>query len=436
VARPGQGGFVKNLLVMMSGTGAAQLISFAFSPALSRLYGTTEFGLFGCFLAVTGIIGAGVTLQYSQAIILPAKSETAARLFVASCCSAAAITGVLSLLSFLFPAFWPALLKSPELGRWLWLVPIAAFAQGLNQTLTAWCVRGKAFKRTATALVLKNSSKGCAQVAAGLAGSGGGGLIGGGIVADIVASVALWRWVVRLDGRMLRQALRPGLVASAAAEYKDFPFYSAPQNVLNAVSEGAPVLLLTYYYGIAVGGLFSFATRALAVPMTFLVTSLRQVLFQKLSEMNHHGADLAHFFTKCTAGLFAIIVIPALAGFSFAPRIFAFVFGSQWETAGEYARWLLIWLVPAFCSLPANLLIRIFRLQRTLLFYDLSLLIARMAVLVLWGRRLVPAEPTIAAFSIVGALFETWLVWCGWRALRLRRIQSSKSPAAGLAKQL
>jgi O-antigen/teichoic acid export membrane protein len=417
-------GFFRNVLVVMSGTGLAQVLSFLFSPVLSRLYGPVDFGCYGSFLSVSAALGAVVTLQYSEALMLPGSDDDAAKLFAASCLSAVFITAAFTALCALSPGFWLGLMKTPELKGWLLLIPLAALVAGLNQTLTSWCARRKAFKRTAGVLVVRSIAAGCGQTAAGIARCGGGGLIGANLAADILATITLGRWVLLGDHGLLRKALRSSEIKSTAREYKDFPLYSTPQNFFNAVSLGAPVILLIHYYGMAIGGIYAFSVRVLQVPTSLVLTSLRQVLFQKLSEVHNSGGDLARFFTKCTGTLFAVAILPAIIGCIFAPHVFAFVFGSKWFTAGEYARWLIVWFLPGVCNLPAALLGRILRRQRALLLFDLSLLICRITALVLGGMCL-SAIDTIAVFSVVGAMFNTFLMLYVWNILKVQKCSNN-----------
>ena len=422
-------GFFRNVLVVMSGTGLAQVLSFLVSPILSRLYGPVEFGCLGSFVSVSAVLGTVVTLQYSEALMLPESDEDAAKLFVASCLSAVFLTAAFTALCALSPGFWLGLLKTPELKGWLVVIPLAALVAGLNQTLTSWCARRKAFKRTSSVLVVRSVAAGCGQTGAGLAHYGGSGLIGANLAADILASITLGRWVLRGDWTLLRKAIRSGGISSAAREYKDFPLYSTPQSFFNAVSLGAPIILLIHYYGMAIGGIYAFSVRVLQVPTSFVLTSLRQVLFQKLSEVHNSGGDLARFFTKCIWALFAVAILPAIVGCIFAPHVFAFVFGAKWFTAGEYTRWLIVWFLPGFCNLPAILLGRILRRQRTLLLFDLALLICRLAALVLGGMYLSSIH-TIAIFSVIGAMFNTFLIVYVWRVLIIHRCTISPQPCA------
>lgn len=411
-------GFLRNVLVVMSGTGLAQIFSIFVAPLLSRLYGPVDFGLYGSFVSVAGILSAAVTLQYSEALMLPDSDAVAARLFVAACVVAAVFTLLFGAFFIIFPGFWLRALRAPELRGWLWLIPLAALVTGLNQTLTAWCARRKAFKHSAVAQVVRSMGAGCGQTCAGLARCGGGGLIAGGLAGDVLVALSLWRWALR-DGGLLRSGLRATDVGAAARQYKDFPLYSAPQNLLNAASNGVPVILLSYYYGLAIGGIYAFSVRVLQVPMSFVLTSLRQVLFQKLSELHNARGQLEEFFSKCTTALFMAALLPAAVGFVFAPQIFAFVFGAKWLIAGEYARWLLLWFLPGFCNVPAVLLGRILRLQRNLLCFDAALLISRVAALVLGGIYLSPVQ-TIAVFSVVGATFNIVLIAYVWWRLKAR----------------
>ena len=415
-ARVHRRGFLPNVMVVMTGTGLAQMLSAGFAPVLSRLYGPGEFGQYGSFLTVAAVLSAGVTLQYSEALMLPDRDEEAASLFAVASGATVALTAVFMLSAVLLPSWWLALVTVPKLAGWLWLIPLAALFAGLNQVLTAWCARRKAFKRAAAAQVARSLTANSAQTAAGAAGWGTGGLIGGALLGDILANLGLLFRVVRHDGALLRTGAHRKPMLAAARAYRDFALYTTPQSLMNEASQGAPVILLIHYFGVATGGLYAFAIRVLQLPMNFILSSLRQVLFQKLSEVHNDGGDLRGLFGKTTTMLLGLSLAPAAIGFVFAPWVFALVFGKQWAMAGEYARWLLIWLVPGFCNLPAALVGRILRQQRNLLLFDLVLLASRIAVLVLGGWYLTPIQ-TVVGFSVVGAAVNVALILFVWRLL-------------------
>jgi O-antigen/teichoic acid export membrane protein len=407
-----QRGFVPNVLVMLTSTGLAQLLTVCFSPVLSRLYGPGDFGLYGTFLSLSGVITAAVTLQFSEALMLPENDNRATGVFWAATWATVTITALTAICCIIF---YPWLIAN--LGGLLWLLPVAALFAGMNQTLAAWCARRKLFTRSAAAQVARSVGANSVQMAAGAMTWGAGGLIAGGLAGDLLSGLGLGYLVSRQDGPLLRSAATKNHVISAVDEHKDFVLYSTPQNVLNAVSQGAPVILLIHYFGAAVGGLYAFGFRVLQLPMSLVLAPLRQVLFQRLSEVQSHHGDLRGLFVESTTMLLGLSILPASIGFLLAPWVFGIVFGSQWVEAGEYARWLLVWLVPGFCNLPAMLAGRILRQQRNLMLFDLFLLISRLGALVIGGLYL-SALQTIVFFSLVGAVFNTFLILFIWVRLR------------------
>jgi hypothetical protein len=112
---------------------------------------------------------------------------------------------------------------------------------------------------------------------------------------------------------------------------------------------------------------------------------------------------------KITSGLFALAVLPSLVLLIWAPQLFTWIFGSQWLTAGEFARSLVLWLMFAFCNLPAVLFARIIRIQQTIFLFDVVLLPARAIVLIVGGMYM-PESYTIMLFAVVGAIMNIILI--------------------------
>ncbi len=407
LARLRKSAFVKNVLVVMSGTAAAQTIGYAMSPIISRLFSPADFGIFGSFDSVSSIIIAGVTLEYSQAIMLPKGEEDAINIFFVSCLSTFAMGFLCLTLCLLASTFANDLMKTS--GVWaLSLLVVATVVAGLNQSCQAWCVRVKAFKHTSMSQVIRSLSSNGTQIGFGYLKGGAPSLIVSSVLADILASLNLVRALLP-DLLALRRSIQWDRMKQLARAYRDFPMYAASQNVINALSSGLPVLLLTYFFGIAAAGAYAFGVRILQAPMRFILRALQQVLFQKACETEQRGGSLASLYVKITTGLFALAFIPSLVLFIWAPQIFTCVFGPQWQTAGDFARSLILWLMIAFCNLPAVLFSRVIRIQRTIFFYDLVLLAARTLALVLGGLYL-SALHAIMLFSLVGAAMNTVLI--------------------------
>jgi len=387
----------------MTGTAVAQAIGFALTPIISRLFTPSDFGVFGSYDAVLTVIAAGVTLDYSQAIMLPKEKKDAINLFILSCVSVAVISISCLALCLLFPFYLQDIIKAPN--TWvLALLVVAILVTGLNQSCQAWCVRVKAFKDTSASQVVRSLSSCGSQIGFGYFKGGSIGLIFSSILADLFASLNLLRVVFR-DLWPSRREIQWVRMKQLAKEYRDFPVYSASMNVINSLSIGLPVLLLSHFYGIAVAGAYAFGMRIISAPMGFVLRALRQVLFQKAAETQSMGGRLMPLYVKITAGLFALAFFPTLVLFIWSPTLFIWIFGSQWHTAGDFARYLTLWMMFAFCNLPSVLFARVIRMQRDLFIFNLILLIARALVLILGGVYL-SALQTIMLFSVLSAFMN------------------------------
>jgi O-antigen/teichoic acid export membrane protein len=424
--------FIKNVFIVMSGTALAQVLGFVLSPIISRLYSPSDFGAFGSFNAVMSIVAAGITLDYSQAIILPKKREEAFNIFVLSCLSTVLIGVCCLAICISAPASIQKLLKTNSV--WIIVVLIAGIlVTGINQACQAWNVRVKAFKYTSASQVVRSLTANGTQVGLGFLKNGAFGLIFASVLGDLLATLNLAK-VVSRNFRELRTSVHWSLIKQLAKEYRDFPMYSASKNVINSLSLGLPIFILTHFYGIAVAGAYAFGMRLLQTPMGFVLTALRQVLYQKAAETHNNGERLVPLYLKITVGLFSVALLPSLVLFIWAPQIFSWVFGAQWRLAGVLAQSLILWLMFLFCNLPAVLFARIIRMQRKLFFFDLIVLIARALVLIAGGLYL-SAPHTVMAFSIVGAVMNVIFIFIIGYALHKKECEPAMDEILGPMKK-
>ncbi len=406
--------FFRNVLVMMTGTVLAQVIALAFVPVLSRVYDPATYGVFGVFLSIVGIVSCVATLRYDMALMLP-KEDADAACILGLC--GIVVLGIAALSGILCLAFGnqlATLLKTPELVPWLWLLPVLVFLMGAWQTLFSWSARRKQFRRASISQVAKALTGPGAQVAAGLCSANVFGLILGRIIGDVCGSATFAVQIFKHDWQLISGSLQWSRMKRLARAYADFPMYTTPQTLLNTVSQQVPLLLLAHYFGVAVVGYYAFGVRIVQMPMNLVRSSLQSVLFQKAGEVYNSGGDTYALFKKTTLGLIAIAVLPTVLIVIFAPAVAAFVLGEQWRTAGEYSRWLVLWLAIGFCNVPAMLFGQIYRRQRALLVIDIVVLVGRVSAIVVGGI-FFTALQTVILYSIVGIFFNTYLIaWVWW----------------------
>src|SRR5699024_3409882 len=89
--------FVRNVIIIATGTAGAQAISVVLSPIITRMYGPEAFGVMGTFTAMTRIIIPVAALAYPIAIVLPKNNQDAKGLIRLSLI----ITTIISIISLI-----------------------------------------------------------------------------------------------------------------------------------------------------------------------------------------------------------------------------------------------------------------------------------------------------------------------------------------------
>lgn len=393
----------------MSGTVIAQGLMIASAPILSRLYNPEAFGIFSLYTSVVSIWAVVSTWRYELAIVLPKKDEDAASILFLSCLIVL-LMSVLSMVFILIFGDWlAAMLGSSKLKPWLWWVPISIFGTGLYQSLNYWSTRRKSFKRLSISQVLRSTGVVTTQISGGIGKLGASGLIGGQVAGQLIASIVLGFQVWKDDRYTLRKPIRFSRLKKQASEHSKFPKYSAPQALLNSISQNLPPILLAYFFNPAVVGLYALSLKLLQLPINLVGESVRQVFYQKISEAYNNKQNTYRLLKKATIGLALIAIIPTLIIILYGPELLSFVLGDEWFEAGIYARWMVFWLFFAFVNRPSFTMYNVLGLQKYLLFYDGLLLIGRVFAMAVGGIYYSPIE-SIVFYSFVGAAFNLWLI--------------------------
>jgi O-antigen/teichoic acid export membrane protein len=406
--------FFRNVAVVASGTAIAQAITVATSPLLTRLYGPEAFGILSVFISVTSIIITVSHLSLPYAIVLPFEDEDGARLIWISIWLTFAfglvITGVLAVTGEKLVD----LVGIHKIGWYSLLIPIVVLLSNIRLSFDQWLTRKKRFKNIVTGNIGQSIIANGGMAAYGLISATSVTLIGVmtlsyGARALIVylasakdkASLGIRSFVFRMPDTKTINLLY---------DYRDFPIYRTPQTFLNSMSSSLPVMLLASLSGPAAAGFYAIGHRVLKLPSTLISESMRNVFYQRITEAAHKQQNLRLLLLKATGGLAAIGFAPMMIIAVFGPSLFAFVFGAEWVVAGEYARWMAIWIFFALMNVPSVVSIPVLSLQSYYLGYEILTTTLRVTTLVA-GLLLFENEiVAIIAFSTVGALMNGLLI--------------------------
>jgi O-antigen/teichoic acid export membrane protein len=404
--------FVRNVAMIAGGTVIAQLVTIAFSPIITRLYGPETFGILGVFLSVTTLLSTVSSLCYVYAIVLPKEDKDGLSLLYLSLKIAAIISLILVGIMLLFRQYIAVLLNMEAVAPYLFLVPISVFFIALANGYDQWLIRKKNFKASSAITVVQSISLNGLKTGVGFFVPFASVLIGLSAFGNVLHAFLSWIFSHK-SIKPIKKTMdhhNNGHSKNLAYEYRDFPLFRAPQYFIDSASRNLPIVLLASLFGPAAAGFYAVGVRVLTLPSAFIAQALGKVFLPRITEAVHKGENIQKHIIKATIGLALVGVIPYGLVVTFGPLLFSLVFGAEWVRAGEYARWVGLWLFFAFMNVPSVQAIAILGMQRWFLKYEIISSISKFIALILGFYVFKNDLYAVFLFSIVGAISYIFLI--------------------------
>lgn len=347
--------FIKNTATLAGGSTIAQILPLVFAPLISRLYTTSDFGVFGIFIAIYSILAAIVSLKFELAIMLPKEDSKAKSIVSLSLFSATIFSLFVFVLFLIFQEFFVNIFEANSLNKLLLFAPVAAFCFSVHTILMNWYNRKRNYKIISFNKILRNTNLTASNIILGFAKTGQFGLVFSQVIADFISATFYFYQYLKKE---LKYKLNFNFKESLklVKEYSRFPKYTLPAAFIDTFSAQLPVLLIATLYSQALSGTYFFAYRILAIPIALIGTAFAQTFFQKFVSLvnNSDYSNALSFIKKTWLLLFSIIVFPTIAIIFKGQEIFTLVFGNQWTESGKVASILIIYIMIAFVSTPTS----------------------------------------------------------------------------------
>lgn len=352
--------FVRNIATIMTGTVIAQCIPFAMLPILTRLYSPSEFGQLAIFVAIALTIGSLSSLRYELAIVQTHNDYDAASIAVLSFILVTLISLTLLVVIFVFNDFFLTLLGNQDLELWLYFVPLSLLFTGLFKIFNFWHIRKKNFKNLAMSKVNRSFGASITQVGLKFLSKGSGGLILGYIIGELLSLLTVLKKITHEDKKLFLNVKFISIKKNVST-YKNLPKYSSFGVIADNTSSHIPVFFFSKFFDFKVAGFFSLAFKVLNLPITLISGSISEVLYQKISDPKVSFGKLKKLITKLTLALI-LMTAPLMATLFLAGEdLFAFVFGDDWRSAGEFASILVFGFAARFIVNPLSVILTLKR---------------------------------------------------------------------------
>ena len=347
--------FLRNILMLASGTTLAQAISIFTAPVLYRIYEKVDYGTLGVYMAFVGVIGVFSTMQYTQAILLEKHEEEAIDGVWLSRLINLGIALLVGLGVLLGKGQIGQMLNNPEVIPWLLLAPVSIFFAGQNSIFRVWANRVKRYKLLTINALLTAILVPLFSISLGLVVEGPTGLFVGLLISQMVPPIILAISLSK-NYKLGISQLRISGATKLARKYMDLPKFSLPSEFINRFSNQLPVFMLSMFAGPAVVGVYNLSVRMLGLPISLVGSAVGEVFRQRATEDFHKQGNCQEIFIKTLRGLFSISIIPFVILIIWAPDLFAFVFGEKWRDAGTFSQILSIFFLFRFFVSPLSFL--------------------------------------------------------------------------------
>ena len=399
-----QSKFARNVAVVATGTAGAQAIAMAFSPAITRIYGPETFGAMGTFIAIFEMISPLAALSYPMAMVLPKHDSEAIGL--------ARISLWIALITSLMTALVLILFKAPIVNAfnlhaiepYILILPITMLFSVLMTISSQWTIRKKLFKLKAKSAILQALIISLMKAGLGLLNPTAIILIGTTSFGYLLQAV-----LVKIGIREKNKEIKPTTesnykVRDLLKRYKDFAYFLTPQIFLNSVGQSLPILMLANLFTPATVGFYVLARTVLFVPSNLIGTSVAEVFYPKFVETVRQGDSGKLLLVKACTSLAAIGSVPYLTLIAFGPLLFALIFGNEWREAGEYSRWMSIWLFVVLVTRPIIAAIPALSLQGLFLGFEAIAVLVRILSILTGYFWIGTALGAVMAFSLSNAI--------------------------------
>lgn len=404
--------FIRNVLIMVTGTASAQAIHLLLSPFITRLYGPEAFGLMGLFVAIIGVFTPIAALTYSNAIVLPESDEDAKQLVKLSIYISlflGTLTGLILL--FLHSKIVEAL-KIEEIGPYLYLLPIVILFASLSQTAEQWLIRTKQFSINAKVIFIQSLLYQGGKVGIGLFFPLASVLIFLSAAVEGLKALLLITFSRASNYQsLLHSSESKYTIFDIARQYDDFPKYRAPQSFINAISQSLPVILLASFFGPASAGFYAIGRTVLSMPVQLVGKSVGDVFYPRIVQADQQKEKLEPLIKKATYSLAGLGLLPFGAVIMFGPWLFAFIFGDEWVSAGEYARWIAFWAFSSFIARPSIVSLPVLSAQKFHLIYTIAMLLFWIISLAVGFYIFSSDNLAVALWGITGSLLNLFLIY-------------------------
>ncbi len=326
--------FIRNTILLLSGTVVAQIIVLLSYPFLTRFFSPTEFGLLAVYTNVVNSLQILIAGRYDLAIILPKKERDSKSLILLSLYIGLILLFIFYLIIYFFENSIIQFLKNDNIHFWIYITPISIYFILIFQITNYWLIRHNAFKKSSYLKIIQTLSISFISLILGFLCIKDG-LIIGYIIGNILMIYYSIYLLIKTDFFKIKTTTKR-LIRNMII-YKDYPIYNLFPSFANTLSSTIPIFYINNFYGDQIVGYVNLAKQLILIPISFISNSFSQVYFVTIVKKINENKKIFNDFIKNIKILSIIALLFFIITSSTSFWIFKYIFGTKWEEAGLYA---------------------------------------------------------------------------------------------------
>lgn len=341
--------YLRDIAWQASGNIGAQVVGIAAMPVLTRLYDPSDFAALNLFSQAVAGLAILLTFRFEYLVMLPAEQRESDSLLRLIFCLGGVQVLWMTPLFIILPSQWAWLRAQGSFADWLWLAPLSAWSGALAVGLQQSVQRKGAFRASA----VSDFAGRIAYVACAMLGATSVPNLVGLMLSNIANAGAKLAWLMRFERGVVRSVMQTRGVPIANS-LRRLAGSTSVSNLISLFSGIAPIVFIADRYGSNALGQYGLVVSTLYLPSTLLGQAIGQVYYQRASGLRCEDPAFTALFVKTSLYL-AKISVPVYALIAIvAPFAYPLVFGADWGSAGEMARWLCIAAATSFLSSPLD----------------------------------------------------------------------------------
>ncbi|TPR59617.1 lipopolysaccharide biosynthesis protein [Enterococcus sp. OL5] len=325
--------FFKSFRSLALGSMISQTITMLMSPVSTRLFSSTELGIYTLLISFSAIFEPVICGKYDLAIVRAEEKEVKP-LIQGSFLFSVFFSIIISLLYCIFLYLNPTIYSS--IGFVAWLLPIMLLITSVNNILTSYNNRESEYKIISQSFVIKSASQNLLMLIFGLLNFSTNALIYSKYISNFFG-MGKQSKSLRLRRLGLMQ-LNPLEIRGSLFKYRNQLFFNMPAQFLNSLSYSSLNFFISALFGIHIFGYYSLTYRMLGLPLTLISVNMSKVFYKNAVEELNRFNNFKNSFLKSFMFLSIMASLMVIILVIFGPQLFSIVFGSEWGISGEYIR--------------------------------------------------------------------------------------------------